>query len=306
MKLAAIFPGQGAQKPGMGRDFYDNFSRAREMFDEADDILGEKFSDTIFNGETKTLALTRNSQLAIFITSVAIFEVLKEQVPEIEFVMMGGLSLGEYSALYASGRMSFPNALKLVARRGQLMQEAAQNNPGTMAAVIGVGADQIMPYLSNGVNIANLNCPGQIVISGTVPGIDQTVAALKSAGIGRIVPLDVSGAFHSNLMESARLGLSSDINDVTLEKSNIDLVMNVPGDFVSEESEIRENLIAQVVGSVKWESCVRAMMGAGAQCFVEIGPGKTLNGMNRKIGAGKTISLEMVSHLDSLLIEVAK
>ena len=290
----------------MGRDFYDNFSRAREVYQEADEILGESFSDLIFNGDAETLALTRNSQLSIFITSVAIFEVVKEQMPGIEFIFMGGLSLGELTALYASGRISFANALRLVAKRGQLMHEASLHNKGTMAAVMGMDETSVAPHLCEGVWIANLNCPGQVVISGTVSGVEEVSKRLKEAGAKRVIPLDVSGAFHSGLMEMARANFAPVVEEAPFEASAIQMVQNAVGDFENDLEKMRANVIAQVVAPVRWESCVRAMMREGVTRFIEMGPGKTLNGMNRKIGAGETISIEKVEHLDSMLDEVVK
>lgn len=302
MKTAFIFPGQGAQYVGMGKDFYESFSVVRETFEEADDRLGFSLSKLIFEGPADELTLTKNSQVAIYVMSVALWRVLKQEFPEIQPSVVAGLSLGEYTALTVSGRLSFREGIDLVRARGSYMYEAGVKSPGTMAVALGMTPEAVKEIVDpvDGVWVANLNCPGQVVISGTVPGIEKAGTLLKEKGAKRVLPLDVSGAFHSGLMEEAKVRLKEKIDEVTLNGSEIDLVMNVPGDFVKEE-EIRSNMVNQVVAPVYWENGVRKMEEAGVELFIEIGPGKTLNGMNRKIGVkGKTLSIEKVEDLETI------
>ncbi|MCI5052184.1 MAG: ACP S-malonyltransferase [Simkaniaceae bacterium] len=286
-KVAFIFPGQGAQIPGMGKDFFDAFEVARDTFLEADEVLGEHFSKLIFEGDKETLSLTKYSQLAIFITSMAIFRVISQQCPGLKADVMGGLSLGEYTALCASGRISFADCVKLVALRGKLMHEASVENPGTMAAIIGSEVKD----LPEGAWVSIYNCPGQTVVAGTHEAVSQVQGK-------RVVPLDVSGAFHTKMMDPAKSRFAPAVESVNLIESDIGFVSNSTGKFASDLAEIRKNLIDQVVDTVRWEENVRAMMEAGVELFIEIGPGRTLAGMNRKIGAGKTHSISTVEQLE--------
>lgn len=302
MKIAFIFPGQGAQYVGMGKDFYESFQVARETFEEGDDRLGFSLSKLIFEGPADELTLTKNSQVAIYVMSVALWRVMKREFPELEPTVVAGLSLGEYTALTASGRLSFGEGIDLVRARGTYMYEAGVKFPGTMGVALGMTPDAVKEIVDpiEGVWVANLNCPGQVVISGTIPGVEKASVLLKEKGAKRVLPLDVSGAFHSGLMEEARDRLKEKIDEVTLNESKIDLVMNVPGDFV-KEGEIRSNMVQQVVAPVYWERGVRKMEEAGVELFVEIGPGKTLSGMLRKIGVkGKTITVEKVADLEAI------
>ncbi|MCB1082673.1 MAG: ACP S-malonyltransferase, partial [Simkania sp.] len=226
----------------------------------------------------------------------------KQELPEIEPSVVAGLSLGEYSALTVSGRLSFKDGVRLVRARGEYMYEAGVKSPGTMAVALGMKPEEVRTIVSpiNGVWVANLNCPGQVVISGTVKGIEKASILLKEKGAKRVLPLDVSGAFHSGLMDEAKQRLQEKIDEIELRESSVGRVMNVPGDFVSE-SEIRKNMIEQVVAPVYWEKGVRKMEENGIELFIEIGPGKTLSGMNRKIGVnGKTLSMEKVEDLETL------
>lgn len=297
-KIAFIFPGQGAQYPGMGRDFYEQFDEARAVFQEADAILGFAFSDLIFNGPAEELTQTKNSQLAIFITSIAILRVLN-----LKPVVCSGLSLGEYSALVAAGKLPFREALLLVQARGQLMQEACLKSPGTMVVVLGLEPALIQEAIApiDNVWIANLNCPGQVVIAGTKEGIEQASIVLKEKGARRVLPLEVSGAFHSGLMKSAQEGLKPYIDGLELNETDIEIVMNVPGDYVSNLDEMQKNMIDQVTHSVLWQKGIEAQVKRGIDLFIEIGPGKTLSGMNKRIGVEvETISLEKVEDLQGV------
>jgi [acyl-carrier-protein] S-malonyltransferase len=291
-KNAFLFPGQGAQYPGMGKDFYEAFASSRTTFEEADDLLKENFSKLIFEGPEGELMLTKNSQLAIYITSVALFRALPFK-PHV----CAGLSLGEYTALFASGRISFVEGLFLVRARGLYMQEACEKRQGSMRVVLGLGEDQVAAVLPSGVWIANLNCPGQVVIAGEAAAIVQAEEALKNAGAKRVLPIDVSGAFHTPLMESAQKKLQPLILAAHLQESIVQFVMNVPGDYVTSLDEVRRYLIAQVASTTRWEKGIRAMQ--DVTTFIEIGPGKTLTGMNKKIGV-QGMSIEKVADMEAV------
>lgn len=303
-KVAFLFPGQGAQYPGMGRDFFETFPVARQTFEEADDLLSQSLSKTIFEGPEEKLTQTRNSQLGIYVTSMAILRTILQQVPSLTPWVCSGLSLGEYTALTASQKLGFSQTLSLVQERARLMNEACETVPGTMAAVLGLNGDQVEEALQGRKDIwvANYNAPGQIVISGTKEGVEKAALLLKEKGAKRVLPLTVHGAFHSGLMMSAQKGLASWIQEAPLQESSCLLVMNVPGDFVFEISQIRTYLTEQVTHSVRWEQGVRVMNEAKAEFFLEIGCGKTLNGLNRKIGVqAPTFSVDKVADLDELV-----
>ena len=305
-KIAFIFPGQGAQYVGMGMDFYDSYPAAKQVFDRADEVLGGNFSKLIFEGPKEELTLTKNSQLAIFIVSYAIHQVIKELCPDLLPFVCAGLSLGEYTALAASGKISFDDCLLLVRNRAQFMNDACDSHPGSMSVVLGMEEEQVLSVLSeikeHQVGIANLNCPGQIVIAGTLKGLEIAAELLKKNGAKRILPLDVSGAFHSPLMKEAQERLTPHLQGVELVESDVQLVMNTQGDFVRDLSGIREELNKQVTQPVRWEKGVHSMVSAGVDMFVEIGCGKTLSGMNKRIGVSfPTISIEKVEDLQVLL-----
>ena len=298
-KIAYIFPGQGAQYFGMGKDFSDSFSIAKETFEEADEILGEHLSRIIFEGPEELLKETKHSQLGIFITSVAIFRTIQQQVPELSPSICSGLSLGEYTALFASLRLGFKDTLLLVRERSRLMNEACEKIPGKMSAVLGMDSEEIEKILHGiaGVWIANYNCPGQTVISGTKEGVEKGSEFLKANGAKRILPLTVHGAFHSGLMQSAQDELAPFVVTAPIVESSVGFVMNVPGNFVTSIGEIRRYLVEQVTHSVRWEQGIRAM--EGVDLFLEIGCGKTLAGLNRKIGvSARTISIDQVADLE--------
>jgi [acyl-carrier-protein] S-malonyltransferase len=306
-KSAFIFPGQGAQYVGMGKDFYDQFPAAREVFQEADDLLKEHLSTLIFEGPAEVLTETKNSQVAIFVTSVALLRAMQSQFPELAPSVCAGLSLGEYSALCAAEKIPFKECLFLVRHRGQYMNEACEITEGTMRVVLGMEPDQVEAIVNSyskelSVWVANLNCPGQIVISGKVDGIEKISEILKEKGAKRVLPLKVSGAFHSGLMQSAREKLRSLIEHAPFKESSIEIVMNVPGDFVTSLSDLRANLIDQVTAPVRWEKGVRTIMHRGIDLFIEIGCGTTLTGMNKKIEVGvPSLSIDKVIDLEQLV-----
>lgn len=303
-KIAFLFPGQGAQYVGMGKDFCDNFAAARAVFQEADELLSSNFSRLIFEGPQEELTLTKNSQLAIYIVSIALLRTLNKECPEIEPTVCAGLSLGEYTALTAAGKISFKEGLFLVQARGAYMHEACEKSPGSLRVVLGMEPEAVEKALasSKDVWVANLNCPGQVVIAGTHRGLDAAEAVLKAQGAKRVLPLDVSGAFHSPLMQSARDKLAPLIQEVPLAITETSVVMNVPGDYVTSNEEIRSCMIAQVTSPVRWEKGIRAIDARGIDLFIEIGCGKTLAGMNKKIGVqAPTINIEKVADLEGVL-----
>lgn len=285
-KIAFLFPGQGAQYPGMGHDFFEEFQEAKAVFQEADALLGEPFSELIFKGSKEELMLTKNSQLAIFITSVAILRVVESLYPGLKPVMCAGLSLGEYTALVASGLITFKEALPLVKARGTFMQQACESHPGTMQVVLGLELPIVKETIAQlkDVWIANLNCPGQIVISGSHDGVETAAKLLKERGAKRVLPLDVSGAFHSGLMQEAQDRLAPLIQSVDLTRSDVLIAMNAVGHFVADLEEIKTHMTSQVTHPVCWQSDIEAMVSMGVDLFIEMGPGKTLAGMNKRIG----------------------
>lgn len=300
-KMTWIFPGQGAQYVGMAKDFYDAFSKARETFEEASELLSVDFARLIFEGPESELTQTKNSQPAIFMVSVAMLRCLQERCPELRPWSAAGLSLGEYSALHASGRISFADGLKIVAARGLAMQQACLEQKGVMRVVLGLDPEGVAAHLPADVWIANLNCPGQVVIAGKESAMVQAEERLKAQGAKRVLPLEVSGAFHTPLMQSAQEKLRPLLTSVPLQESAVQFVMNVPGDIIAETREIRNHLISQVMSSTQWEKGIRKLDSLGADLYLEIGPGKTLAGMNKKIGVrAPTLNLEKVTDLTQI------
>lgn len=303
-KIAFLFPGQGAQVVGMGKDFCDAFAPAREAFEEADTTLNRHLSKVIFEGPEGALTETKNSQCAIYLVSMAILRVLQKQFPDLKPTICAGLSLGEYTALAASGRFGFGQGLTLVEYRGACMQEACLATEGTMAALFGLTAEQVEKMVSElalvgELWVANYNAPTQIVISGTKRAVALAIEAAKQRGAKRAIPLEVHGAFHSGLMKSAQTKLQGKIAELELQESPIALVMNVPGNFVSEKESVRRYLVEQVTSSIKWAQSIGVMQ--DVDCFVEIGPGRTLAGLNRHIGVtAPTINVGKVADLENL------
>jgi len=283
---AFVFPGQGSQFVGMGKDLYDNNPLAKELFDKANEILGFKITDIMFAGTDEQLKETKVTQPAVFLHSVISALCLGDDFnPD----MTAGHSLGEFSALVAAGALSFEDGLKLVAARANAMQKACEANPGTMAAIIGLADDVVEKVCSevsadgNIVVAANYNCPGQLVISGNVDAINAACEKLKEAGAKRALPLPVSGAFHSPLMQLAKDELEAAIEKTTFNAPKCPVYQNVDAQPHTDANEIKNNLIAQLTGSVRWTSSVQNMIAAGADEFVECGPGRALRGMIGRI-----------------------
>lgn len=305
-KIAFLFPGQGAQYPGMAKDFVENFASARHLFEEADDLIGRKVSTLILNGPVEELTETRNSQVGIYVACVALLRVFREQFPHLTPAVCAGLSLGEYTALHASERLSFADCLQLVQWRGQYMNEACEKTQGTMAVVLGLEAQAVEALVQalkmpHDLWVANFNCPGQVVLSGTLKGITAGSEAAKAKGAKRVLPLQVHGAFHSGLMRLAEESLADKVLAAPIRDSSIDFVMNVPGNFVKDISQIKTYLIQQVTHPVKWEQSIRAMAAKDIDLFIEIGCGKTLSGFNKRIGVTcPTLSIETVKDLELL------
>lgn len=310
-KIAFLFPGQGAQYPGMGKDFVEAYSIARQTFEEADDVLKRNLSSIVLEGPEATLIETRNSQTGIYVMSMAVLRVVQKNFPVLKPHFCAGLSLGEYSALTAAGMVSFQDCLKVVERRGFLMNEACMATHGTMAAVLGLDSDVVedlvrQAKLPHDLWVANLNCPGQVVISGTIKGVEAGSELIKAKGAKRVIPLTVHGAFHSGLMQQAEDQLTPDIMQLSLQKGEARLVMNVEGVIIEDLDRVRNLLIKQVTSPVRWEAGIKTLMSEGVDLFIEMGCGKTLAGLNKKIGAqAPTISIETVKDLDILAKEFA-
>lgn len=280
---AYIFPGQGAQFVGMGLDLYENHPIAQELFEKANDILGFSITDTMFEGTPEDLKQTKVTQPAIFLHSVILSKVLGDSFkPD----MVAGHSLGEFSALVANGVLNFEDGLKLVSQRAMAMQKACELQPSTMAAVLGL-EDALVEKVckeTNGVVVAaNYNCPGQLVISGEVEAINAACEALKEAGARRALVLPVGGAFHSPLMEPAREELAAAIENTTFNTPKCPIYQNVTTTAVTNPDEIKQNLISQLTAPVKWTQSIQQMVADGATHFTEVGPGKVLQGLVKKI-----------------------
>jgi [acyl-carrier-protein] S-malonyltransferase len=280
---AFVFPGQGAQFPGMGKDLYDNVASARLMFDRADALLGFRITGVMFGGTEEELRRTRVTQPAIFLHSVALAAALGN---EFDPDMAAGHSLGEFSALTACGALSFEEGLMLVSKRARAMQAACEQNPSAMAAVLGLPDEKVEEICASTAGVvvaANYNCPGQLVISGSHEAIDAACAALKEAGAKRALKLGVGGAFHSPLMEPAREELRKAIEQADIRAPRCPVYQNVDALPHTDPAQIKSNLIAQLTAPVRWTQTVRNMVAAGAGSFTELGPGNVLQGLVKKI-----------------------
>jgi len=285
---AYVFPGQGAQYVGMGKDLYDNYSSAKELFEQANDILGFNITSLMFSGTDEDLKQTKVTQPAIFIHSVILARVLGNAFrPD----MAAGHSLGEFSAIVAAGALSFENGLKLVSARARAMQKACELQPSTMAAILGL-EDNLVEKICRGIQHivvpANYNSPGQIVVSGSVEGIDAAIEQLTAAGAKRAIKLPVGGAFHSPLMEPARIDLEKAIDKADFKRPVCAIYQNVTALPATDPGVIRENLKKQLTAPVKWTQSVRNMLADGADTFYEVGPGMVLQGLIKKVDRNVT------------------
>lgn len=282
MKKAYVFPGQGAQFVGMGKDLYENSTVAREMFERANEILGFRITDLMFSGTDEDLRQTKVTQPAIFLHSVILAKTLEDFQP----AMVAGHSLGEFSALVAAGALTFEDGLVLVSKRAQAMQKACEVEPSTMAAIIGMDDEQVEGICSGIYEVvvpANYNSPGQLVISGSIKGVEIACEKLKEAGAKRALPLKVGGAFHSPLMEPARLELAQAIHETPFNEPICPVYQNVDAQPQTKPDSIKENLIAQLTAPVRWTQIMQNMISDGATTFVEVGPGTVLQGLVKKV-----------------------
>jgi len=300
-KIVLLFSGQGAQKVGMAKDWCENSATARAMVAQADAALGFPLSDVMFDGPDDELTKTSRCQPALYLHGLIGLALLKERVPNLEITAAAGLSLGEFTAHAAAGTFSFEDGLKLVARRGQFMEEACLATQGAMAALIGGEEEQVRALAAAcDVDVANLNAPGQIVLSGSVAGIDAAVEKAKEFGIRRAIKLNVAGAYHSRLMQSAQDQLAAELKGAAIQSPAVPVVCNFGASVVSEPAEIRAMLENQVTGSVRWTESIRLLREQGHTTFVELGPGKVLAGLVAKIDKDAVVhSVEDLASLEA-------
>ncbi|GGH31142.1 ACP S-malonyltransferase [Sphingobacterium alkalisoli] len=283
MKTAYIFPGQGAQFVGMGQDLYNSNEESKALFEQANEILGFRITDVMFNGTDEDLKQTNVTQPAIFLHSVILAKALGTSFQP---SMVAGHSLGEFSALVSAGALSFEDGLKLVSQRANAMQKACELKPSTMAAILGLDdetVEKICAQIEDVVVPANYNCPGQLVISGSVEGVDKACALLTEAGAKRALKLNVGGAFHSPLMEPAKVELQAAIEATEIKAPSCPIYQNVDAKPYTDPQQIKANLIAQLTGAVRWTQTVQHMLTDGAEAFVEVGPGNVLQGLVKKV-----------------------
>lgn len=303
-KVALIFPGQGTQAVGMGKSFYDNSAEAKQVFDSADAMLKNGLTDVIFNGPAEKLTLTAYCQPAILTMSVAALKAVEtsEKFKNISVQYTAGLSLGEYAALVACGALSFENTLKLVERRSTFMEEATKLSQGKMAAIIGLDKEVIVKVCQEtGAEVANFNSPQQIVITGHADKVEAACQKLSAAGAKSVVPLDVAGGFHSSLMKPAADKFVQELAKVDIRTPRFPIISNIDALPATEPKAIRENLAKQITGSVRWVDTINFMAKQGIENFIEIGPGKILKGLLRRINPQlKVYNVENPADIDAL------
>lgn len=301
-KTAFLFAGQGSQYAGMGKDLYESFPESRAIFDKADKALGFSVSELCFGAKPETLKQTIFSQPAILTVSIAAFEAFKSKI-DVKPSFLAGLSLGEYSALIAAGAFIFEDGLKLVRKRAEIMDEATRRHPGKMAAVLDLPFDKVKDIcLKAAVEIANLNAPGQIVISGKPEGVDKAMDLCVEAGAKRVIELEVSGAFHSSLMLEASTELKEKIQNTRISAPFVPVISNYTASPQLEVAQIEENLVYQLYKSVRWEESMKFLLSQGVKNFIEFGPGKVLKGLMRKIEpSAQVITVEKKEDILSLV-----
>ena len=301
MSVAVVFPGQGSQFVGMGKDFYDKFDSVKEFYSNADKALGYSLSDIMFNGPENDLKLTQNTQPALVTMSASIWSLIKDKVQPAFFA---GHSLGEYSAVYAAGGLSFEETVKAVHNRGKFMQSAVPVGAGAMSAVLGLDEDTVSTVCAGIsktgfiVEPANFNCPGQVVIAGSADAVAQAGEELKTAGAKRVVPLPVSAPFHCSLMQPAKDAMAEYLNNTAINDLNIPIMNNIDAAVEKTGVEVKNALIRQVAGTVKWTQSVENMVAAGVTTFIEVGAGSILTGLIKKIN--KTVETINISTVDDL------